>query len=52
MLGVWGRDRGGEFMRRFSQHKPAFRDGNVLIANLLAAGEFPMAITTLIWSNA
>ena len=24
---------------------PAFRDGNVLIANLLAAGEFPVAIT-------
>ena len=23
MLSVWGRDRGGEFMRRFSQHKPA-----------------------------
>ena len=45
MLSVWGRDRGGEFMRRFSQHKPAFRDGNVLTANLLAAGEFPMAIT-------
>ena len=45
MLGVWGRDRGSEFMRRFSQYKPAFRDGNVLIANLLAAGKFPIAIT-------
>lgn len=45
MLTAWGGQRGGNFMRRFSQHKPAFRDGNVLIANLLAAGEFPIGIT-------
>ena len=45
MIGAWGRERGMEFMRRLRQQKPAFRDGNVLIANLLAAGEFPIAIT-------
>ncbi|MGZ9173906.1 MAG: ABC transporter substrate-binding protein [Candidatus Binatia bacterium] len=45
MLTAWGGQRGGDFMRKLNQQKPAFRDGNVLIANLLAAGEFPIAIT-------
>ena len=45
MLTAWGGQRGGDFMRKLSQQKPAFRDGNVLIANLLAAGEFPIGIT-------
>jgi iron(III) transport system substrate-binding protein len=45
MISAWGNERGREFMHRLSQQKPAFRDGNVLIANLLAAGEFPVAIT-------
>jgi len=45
MLTAWGRQKGGDFMRKLNQQKPAFRDGNVLIANLLAAGEFPMGIT-------
>src|SRR5258707_11591493 len=45
MLTAWGGQRGGNFMRKLSQEKPAFRDGNVLIANLLAAGEFPFGIT-------
>jgi iron(III) transport system substrate-binding protein len=45
MLTAWGGQRGGNFMRKLTQQKPAFRDGNVLIANLLAAGEFPIGIT-------
>jgi iron(III) transport system substrate-binding protein len=45
MLTAWGAQRSGDFMRKLSQQKPAFRDGNVLIANLLAAGEFPIGIT-------
>jgi iron(III) transport system substrate-binding protein len=45
MASAWGREKSNDFMRKFSQNKPAFRDGNVLIANLLAAGEFPIAIT-------
>ena len=45
MLTAWGGQRGGDFMRKLNLQKPAFRDGNVLIANLLAAGEFPIAIT-------
>jgi iron(III) transport system substrate-binding protein len=45
MISAWGTDKGVEFMRKLNQQKPAFRDGNVLIANLLAAGEFSIAIT-------
>jgi iron(III) transport system substrate-binding protein len=45
MLSAWGGPKGTAFMRKLNQQKPAFRDGNVLIANLLAAGEFPIAIT-------
>lgn len=45
MISAWGNHKGIEFMRKLNQQKPAFRDGNVLIANLLAAGEFPVAIT-------
>jgi iron(III) transport system substrate-binding protein len=45
MLTAWGGQKGSDFMRKLNQQKPAFRDGNVLIANLLAAGEFPVAIT-------
>lgn len=45
MISAWGDGKGVEFMRKLNRQKPAFRDGNVLIANLLAAGEFPIAIT-------
>ena len=45
MVTVWGREKTNDFMRKLNLNKPAFRDGNVLIANLLAAGEFPIAIT-------
>jgi iron(III) transport system substrate-binding protein len=45
MLRVLGEKKGAAFMRKLSGQKPAFREGNVLITNLLAAGEFPLAIT-------
>jgi iron(III) transport system substrate-binding protein len=45
MISAWGNDKGVDFMRKLNQQNPVFRDGNVLIANLLAAGEFPIAIT-------
>lgn len=45
MLTAWGGQKGSDFMHKLNQQKPAFRDGNVLIANLLAAGEFPVGIT-------
>jgi len=45
MRTAWGTQKTNDFMRKLNSNKPAFRDGNVLIANLLAAGEFPLAIT-------
>src|SRR5713226_4928020 len=45
MVTAWGKNKTNDFMRKLNQNKPAWRDGNVLIANLLAAGEFPIAIT-------
>ncbi|HWP56735.1 MAG TPA: ABC transporter substrate-binding protein [Candidatus Acidoferrales bacterium] len=45
MRSLLGPEKAKDFMRKLSGQKPAFRDGNVLIANLLAAGEFPLAIT-------
>jgi iron(III) transport system substrate-binding protein len=45
MVTALGNDKTMDYMRKLNQNKPAYRDGNVLIANLLAAGEFPIAIT-------
>jgi iron(III) transport system substrate-binding protein len=45
MRTLLGPQRAQDFMRKLNTNKPAFRDGNVLIANLLAAGEFPLAVT-------
>lgn len=45
MRTLLGNQKAKEFMRKLNGNKPAFRDGNVLIANLLAAGEFPLAVT-------
>lgn len=45
MVAAWGRDRANDFIRKFSDNKPTLRDGNPLIVSLLAAGEFPLAIT-------
>jgi iron(III) transport system substrate-binding protein len=45
MRTLLGAQKAKDFMRRLHGNKPAFRDGNVLIANLLAAGEFPLAVT-------
>ena len=45
MRSFFGPKKTSDFMSRLNANKPAFRDGNVLIANLLAAGEFPLAVT-------
>jgi iron(III) transport system substrate-binding protein len=45
MRTLLGPQKAQEYMRKLAAGKPAFRDGNVLIANLLAAGEFPLAVT-------
>ncbi|HEY3305622.1 MAG TPA: ABC transporter substrate-binding protein [Candidatus Binatia bacterium] len=45
MRTLLGTQKAQDYMRKLAANKPAFRDGNVLIANLLAAGEFPLAVT-------
>jgi iron(III) transport system substrate-binding protein len=45
MAAAWGSEKTADYMRKLNQNRPALRDGNVLIANLLAAGEFPIAVT-------
>jgi iron(III) transport system substrate-binding protein len=45
MAAAWGGEKAADYMRKLNQNRPALRDGNVLIANLLAAGEFPVAVT-------
>ena len=45
MVAAWGREKANDFMRKFNENKPTLRDGNPLIVSLMAAGEFPIAIT-------
>ena len=40
-----GEEKGRDFMRKLAAQKPAFRDGESIITQLLAAGEFPMGLT-------
>jgi iron(III) transport system substrate-binding protein len=40
-----GEEKGRDFMRKLAAQKPAFRDGESIITQLLAAGEFPLGIT-------
>ena len=40
-----GEEKGRDFMRKLAAQKPAFRDGESIITQLLAAGEFPIGIT-------
>lgn len=45
MKDFMGQDKGDTYMKRFRLQKPAFRQGNSLITQLMAAGEFSIAIT-------
>jgi iron(III) transport system substrate-binding protein len=45
MVAAWGRERANDFIRKFNENRPTLRNGNPLIVSLLAAGEFPVAIT-------
>jgi iron(III) transport system substrate-binding protein len=45
MMEVMGPDRGKKFMEGLRNQKPAFRQGNTLILQLMTAGEFPLAVT-------
>jgi iron(III) transport system substrate-binding protein len=44
MLDYLGRDRGTAFMRALAAQQPQMRRGHTLLAKLLAAGDFPLAI--------
>ena len=41
----WGNDKGMEFFRKLSAMKPDMRKGHILLAELVAAGEVPVALT-------
>jgi iron(III) transport system substrate-binding protein len=44
-LKFYGDERGREYMKKLSVQKPAFRDSETVISQLLAAGEFPLGLT-------
>jgi len=39
-----GEEKGRDFMRKLAAQKPAFRDGESIVMQLLAAGEFPLGM--------
>jgi ABC-type Fe3+ transport system substrate-binding protein len=44
-LKYYGEEKGREYMKKLSSQKPAFRDSETVITQLLAAGEFPLGLT-------
>jgi iron(III) transport system substrate-binding protein len=44
LLGAWGRERAQKYMQDFAKQQIQWRRGHTLIAQLMAAGEFPLAI--------
>jgi iron(III) transport system substrate-binding protein len=44
MLQYWGREKGVRFMKQLSAQQPHLERGNTLRTQMMAAGEFPMAI--------
>jgi len=44
MLDYLGREKGGTFMRSLARQNPQFRRGHSLLAKLLVAGDFPLAL--------
>lgn len=44
-LKYYGDEKGREYMKKLSAQKPAFRDSETVITQLLAAGEFPLGLT-------
>jgi len=44
LIDYWGRERAGRFMRALAAQQPQLRRGHSLLAQLLAAGEFPISI--------
>ncbi|HEY2987076.1 MAG TPA: extracellular solute-binding protein [Candidatus Binatia bacterium] len=44
LIDYWGREKTVKFMKALAAQKPQLRRGHTLLAQLLAAGEFPVAI--------
>jgi iron(III) transport system substrate-binding protein len=44
LVDYWGREKASKFIRAFAAQQPQLRRGHSLLAQLLAAGEFPAAI--------
>ena len=44
-LKFYGDEKGRAYMKKLSAQKPAFRDSETVISQLLAAGEFPLGVT-------
>jgi iron(III) transport system substrate-binding protein len=44
LVDYWGREKTVKFMKALAGQKPQLRRGHTLLAQLLAAGEFPLAI--------
>ncbi len=44
MLDYYGRDKGTRFMRGLATQRPQLRRGHTLLAKLLVAGDFPLAL--------
>jgi iron(III) transport system substrate-binding protein len=45
LLHEWGDDRANDFMRKLAAQQPSLRKGHVLLAQLVASGEIPVALT-------
>ena len=46
LIKVWGVERGMNFFRKLSEMKPDVRKGHILLAELVAAGEIHVGLTT------
>ena len=44
LIDYWGREKAAKYMRALAAQQPTLRRGHNLLAQLLAAGEFPVAI--------
>ena len=44
LVDYWGREKAGKFLKALAAQQPTLRRGHSLLAQLLAAGEFPVAL--------
>ncbi len=44
LVDYWGREKAGKFIKALAAQQPTLRRGHSLLAQLLAAGEFPVAL--------